>query len=634
MISMLYTKTFVQLPWASFILKFCKNLSLRNNIYLLVLRVREEKKMNNINRWLQTSGVLHRVRKPSRYIGNEWNSVIKNPKKISLRFALVFPDLYEVGISNLGLRILYDILNNREDVFAERAYLPWKDMIEEMEKVNVPLFTLETKTPLTEFDVIGFSLQYELSYTNVLLALELSKIPILFEDRIEREDIPLIIAGGPCTTNPLPMERFIDAFVVGDGEEIINEIAEALIQTKRLRKVRKLETLSKIKGIYVPVFHKNKNIKITKRIVNLNDYPIPTKQIVPYMDTIHDRGIIEVMRGCNRGCRFCHAGMIYRPVREREPRTLAKSINELVENTGYEEISLLSLSTSDYTGLNDLLEMILPKFEKNKIAISVPSTRVDAFNVDIANKISKIRRTGLTFAPEAGSQRMRNVINKNISYDDIFEALKKAKESGWTRVKLYFMIGLPFEKDDDILEMVDLIKTIKSNLRFKEVNVSVATLVPKPHTPFQFAKQISPEESFRRFEILKKARKYAKIFLHNPFKSLIEGIISRGDEKISKLILKAHMKGAAFDDWEESFNFNIWKEALQEIEIDPNEYIRERGYNEKLPWDFIELGIDRNFLVREYEKSKNALTTEDCRWGRCTYCGVCYNLGVSNILVH
>ncbi|MDI3473164.1 MAG: hypothetical protein PWQ48_1445 [Thermotogaceae bacterium] len=577
--------------------------------------------------------MLYRVRKPSRYIGNEWNMIVKDPEKVSLRFALVFPDLYEVGISNFGLRILYDVLNKRKDVYAERSYIPWKDMIDEMRKAEIPLFSLETKTSLIEFDVIGFSLQYELSYTNVLLALELSKIPLDSEERLSMDETPLVIAGGPCSTNPVPMERFVDVFVIGDGEDVINEIVDTLIANKKAKKLSKLEALSEIKGVYVPKVHKGKDMKIIKRLVNLDEWPLPVRQIVPYMEAIHDRGMVEVMRGCNRGCRFCHAGMIYRPVRERNPEALRESIKALIENTGYEEISLLSLSTSDYTAVDELLKMILPDLESSKIAVSIPSTRVDAFNVELANKISKVRKTGLTFAPEAGSQKLRDSINKNVTFDDIFNSLKKAKESGWRHVKLYFMIGLPFEKDEDIYEMANLIKEIKLQLKFKEINVSVATLVPKPHTPFQFAKQILPNESYAKFEILKKARKYAKIYLHDPFKSLIEGIISRGDERISELILMAYKKGAVFDDWDENFNFKLWNEAIQELQIDLSEYTRERRYDENLPWDFIDAGIDKGFLIREYEKAKNAEVTKDCRWFGCSSCGVCYNFGVSNILI-
>lgn len=587
--------------------------------------------MNKINKWLHRSGVLYRVRKPSRYIGNEWNSVIKNSRKVTLRFVLVFPDLYEIGISNLGLRILYDILNDQNEVLAERAYIPWKDMIEEMKKADIPLFSLETKTPLTDFDVLGFSLQYELSYTNVLLALELAKMPLFSEKRLKEEKLPIVIAGGPCTTNPLPMEDFIDAFVIGDGEEVIKEIVEVLIANKNANKLQKLEMLSEIEGVYVPILRLNK--KVTKRVVDLNEYDINPKQIVPYIDAIHNRGIIEVMRGCTRGCRFCHAGMIYRPVRERNPKKLADAIKRLIEETGYEEISLLSLSTSDYTGIDEVLEMILPELEKNKIAISIPSTRMDAFNVELANKISKIRKTGLTFAPEAGSQKMRDIINKGINTDNIFKTLKKAKDSGWKRVKLYFMIGLPGEEDEDLVEIVNLIKNIKSQLRFREINVSVATFVPKPHTPFQFAEQITPEESLRKFKILKEAKRYARIFLHDPYKSFVEGIISRGDRKIFRLVYKAYKDGAIFDDWDENFDFKKWEDSMEELKLNPKDYIRERDYNEELPWDFVDVGIDKRFLIEEYERSKNSKITKDCRWYGCANCGVCMKLNMPNIIM-
>ncbi|MCD6551676.1 TIGR03960 family B12-binding radical SAM protein [Thermotoga sp.] len=584
--------------------------------------------------------ILPWVKKPSRYIGKEMNSIVKDPKGVSLRIALVFPDTYEIGTSNYGLEILYHILNSQPDVWAERSYLPWVDMIEKMKEKDIPLYTMESYTPLYQMNAIGISLEYELSYTNVAEVLKLSKIPLFFW---ERKKDPIVLGGGPCSSNPEPVYGFFDAILVGDGEEAILEIAKVLKETKGENRETIWKELAKIEGVYVPAFYEQRGKKIVpisnefpgsikRRIVkDLNAQPVPVRKILPNVESVHDRAVIEVARGCTRGCRFCHASIFYRPVRERSLENILKNSEEMLRNTGYEEISLLSLSTMDHSQIEEVVEELLNRFSKKKIAISIPSTRMDRFGVEIASKIASVRKTGLTFAPEAATQRLRNIINKNIEEQDIFSTLEAAKKSGWRRVKLYFMVGLPGETEEDLKELVNLLRRIKK-IGFKEVSASVAVFVPKPHTPFQFARQITPEEADERFKILTRAKKSAKISYHDARMSLLEGIFSRGDRKLLDLIVKANELGALFDEWSEMFDFNVWERAFERTGIDPAEYLRERALEEELPWDHIDMGVTKEFLRKEYQRALRGEVTEDCRWKECYLCGVCPRFKVRNIL--
>lgn len=582
---------------------------------------------------------LDKIEKPSRYIGGEHNQVVKDPQNVLLRVGLIFPDLYEVGMSNLGIAILYHLLNNQPKIWAERVFLPWKDMIDLMKQKDVELFTLESKTPLRKLDLVGISLQYELSYTNVLCALELAKIP-LFSD-LRSESDPIVIAGGPCTTNPEVMAKVFDALVVGDGEEVIFEIAQSLVQTKGMPREERLKALSQIKGVYVPLFYtptippKPKfnwvPSKINRRITrDINQIRIPPQRVIPNVQLVHDRVVEEVMRGCTRGCRFCQAGIIYRPVREKYSDViLEESISSLL-CTGYEELALLSLSTADHSSIVELLRKLQESTENSGISVSIPSTRLDTFGLSIAQAISKVRRTGLTFAPEAGTQRLRDVINKNVTEEDYVRTLESAKSAGWDRIKLYFMIGLPTETDEDLAGIVEMAR-IARKIGFKKITLSVANLIPKPHTPFQFSEQKSIEYLNHAQKILSKAREIAMVDFHDTRMSLIEGLLSRGDRKVFEVVFGAFKNGASFDDWQNFFNFDSWKRALEEVQIDLNAYLRQRSLHEEFPWDHIDVGVSKEFLIREYQKAMQGIVTPDCRWNGCAGCGVC-NQDLQNIL--
>ena len=583
--------------------------------------------------------VLPFVQKPARYIGWEYNSVRKEGNL--LRFALVFPDVYEIGMSNHGLEIIYHILNSLDFVWAERAYLPWVDMIEKMREYDVPLFTLESRTPLFEMDAIGISLEYEMSYTNVLEVLKLSRIPVRAEDR--KDDHPLVIAGGPLSGHAEPISRAFDAILLGDGEEAIIEIAEVIWKTRGMDRHERLKELSRIKGIYIPLFYEQKGKKVfpkfewvpervEKRVIkDLDSFPPPVKKVVPFVEVVHDRAVIELLRGCTRGCRFCHAGMYYRPVRERDPEKVKGWALEMLDRTGYEELSLLSLSTMDYSGIEGLVDELMEALKERMVALSLPSTRVDRFGIEVASKIAGVRKTGLTFAPEAGTDRLRSVINKGISEEDIFDTARAALEAGWRRIKLYFMMGLPTETDEDLQAIVDLVRRIKK-LGFKDLRIAMSVFVPKPHTPFQFARMITPEEAYEKMRILKRARKFARVDFHNPKMSFIEGILSRGGRELFDVILKVNDMGERFDEWSEMFSYERWMEAFEKVGIDPNDYTGPFDTDENFPWDHLYVGIDRDFLIREYEKALKGESTEDCRWGRCSLCGVCFRMKVFNIL--
>ncbi len=605
--------------------------------------------------------ILKRVEKPARYIGMEENSVIKDLNNIDVKFAFSYPDVYDVGMSHLGLHILYNLINDREDFVCERVFAPWTDMEEEMRKEGLPLYSLENKEEVKNFDFLGFTLQYEMSYTNILNILDLSNIPILARDR--GEDDPLILAGGPCAFHPEPLSDFIDFFVIGEGEEVTLEILELYKEHKNQGKTRDefLKTILKLDGIYVPkfydvIYNEDNTVKerinlieeapkiIKKRIIeDLDTMYSPEKIIVPLIETVHDRVSMEIFRGCTHGCRFCQAGMIYRPVREKSVDRIIELAEKLIESTGYENVSLSSLSSCDYSELYLLISKLMERFESKKVGVSLPSLRLDSFSIDILKEIERVRKSGLTFAPEAGSQRLRNVINKGITEEDLVNTVNYMFKEGWSGIKLYFMIGLPTETDEDILGIKDLAYMVKNmffdmpkeerrgNLR---VTTSASCFIPKPFTPFQWVGQDSIEEFRRKIYLLKDSIKDPKVKFnyHDPELSYLEAIIARGDRKVSKLILRAWEKGCKFDGWSEHYNYEKWVEALEEIDLDGEFYARrDRKLDEILPWDFIDIGVSKEYLIKEYKKSLNEETTGDCR-GQCRACGIedCLMRGVFN----
>ena len=577
-------------------------------------------KSAEIRKWLVHSGVLNRVAKPSRYIGHELNAVHKKGEDL-VSFLLAFPDIYEVGMSHLGLKVMYSAINSIGWAKAERTYLPWKDMILEMNNKGVPLYSVESFSPASDFDVIGITLQYELSYTSALALIELSKTPLLQDQR--KDNDPLVIGGGPCTANPEPMSRFFDALVIGEGETAIQEIARIIRSAKRSSRRTGRETLLKeisaVRGVYVPSLGKK---KVTRAVAaTLDESFSQASSIVPFTNIVHNRAVIEVMRGCTRGCRFCQAGMIYRPVRELGLEEASNAATQLIATTGFEEMSLLLLSSTDYSHIDELTRELLPAMKDEQVAFSLPSSRIDAFGVDLASRISSIRKTGLTFAPEAGSERLRRVINKNVDENDLMRTVESAKQNGWRRVKLYFMIGLPTETDYDLREIVRLARTVR-HMGIKQLSVSVAIFVPKPHTPFQFCKQVSVDEAEEKAKKLYDIRRYGFLQVHDPKKSLLEGVLSRGDNRLGEVVLRAFGNGAVFDEWHEEFDYGKWEEAFAETDVSPLEYMRSRSVEEELPWDHIEMGVSKDFLVREYHKALRGETTEDCRWSRCSQCGV------------
>ena len=591
---------------------------------------------------------LKKVEKPARYIGGELNSIVK--EEAALRFCFCFPDVYEVGMSHLGMQILYFAMNET-DYACERAFAPWPDMAEAMKNEAIPLYSLETKTPLSEFDVVGFTLQYEMSYTNILYMLDLANITLLAEERGEHE--PFVMAGGPCATTPEPLADFMDCFLIGEGEHLNIQVMDKIKEGREAGLNRKeiLLSLAGLDGVYVPslyeVEYKEDGTILSHRPmvpeakpvikrVRLHDMNATfqlDRQIVPFLETVHDRAVIELFRGCTQGCRFCQAGMMYRPIRERRVDTLTEMAETVLKNTGYDEISLTSLSSCDFTQLMPLVKELSRTYEEKNVGISLPSLRLDSFIVDVLKEIEKVRKSGLTFAPEAGSQRMRDVINKNVTEEDLMRVVNSVFKEGWSRIKLYFMIGLPGETMEDVLGIAHLAYKVKDAFfnRPKEeiqgnfrVTASASCFVPKGFTPFQWVGQDSIDEFFEKIQAVKGAVRDPKVKFqyHEPYVSRMEAVLARGDRRIGKLLLRAYENGQIFDGWSEFFRYDVWVKSMEEAGIDGDFYAnRLRDFDEVLPWDFIDIGVKKAYLKREYEKSMKALTTPDCR-RKCNGCGI------------
>ncbi|MBN2437416.1 MAG: TIGR03960 family B12-binding radical SAM protein [Deltaproteobacteria bacterium] len=570
--------------------------------------------------------LLLAVEKPSRYTGGEVNAVRKDPGSGQLRFALAFPDTYEVGMSHLGLQILYAVLNGRPEVACERCYAPWPDMEGELRRRRLPLCSLESQRPLHAFDIVGFSLQYELSYTNVLMMLELGGIPLRSGERDEAH--PLVIAGGPSAFNPAPMSAFIDAFVIGEGEEAVTEIADTVTAIRRRggKRREQIEALGALRGVYVPAIHTG-NEKIGKRIITDPDaWRQPLCPVVPLMKTIHDRVTLEIARGCTRGCRFCQAGMVWRPVRERTPAVLEEMAEAMLRATGHGEISLLSLSSGDYSRIEPLLTTLMDRYYTRRVAIALPSLRAETLTPRLIEGIRRVRKTSFTLAPEAGTQRLRDVINKGNTEEELLATTERVFAAGWKAVKLYFMLGLPGEREEDLEGIAELAhRAVRTAKNRGQITVSLSTFVPKPHTPFQWQRQIDIGEIVGRQEFFKGRLKNRNISVkwHDARMSLLEGIFSRGGQETGDLIEKAFHLGCRFDGWSDRLRFDLWEEALRRTGIVAGAYLRERPHSDIFPWDRIDCGVSRDFLLAEAKKAEGGEATPDCRTGPCSDCGVC-----------
>lgn len=592
---------------------------------------------------------LLKVQKPGRYVGGEPGSIVKKLDDVNIRFAFCFPDSYEIGMSHLGIKILYGLYNSIPDVWCERVFTPWDDMEKEMRARNIPLYGLESGDAIKDFDFVGFTLQYELSYSNILQMLDLAQIPLLAKDRGEND--PIIVCGGPCACNGEPIADFVDIFSLGDGEEVSVDMFNLYRECKEKGFTRQqyLEAASKIDGLYVPAlydveYNEDGTIKsvtpqgdapatVKKRVVSdLDSMYYPDNFVVPFIDIVHDRAVEEIFRGCIRGCRFCQAGFLYRPIREKSPETINKQCRDLCKNTGYDEISLSSLSSSDYTKLPELLDEMIDWSEKDKVSISLPSLRVDGFSAELTEKLKKVRRGGLTFAPEAGTQRLRDVINKNVTEEELVNTCRTAFDGGWTSVKLYFMIGLPTETLEDVEGIVKMAQLAvdtfyrnpnKPKGKGVQVTASASTFVPKPFTPFQWEPQDTIDVIHQKQKHLLSCVTSKKITLnyHDADTSFLEAVFARGDRRLGKVLLRAHELGCKFDGWTDFFSLERWLQAFEDCGIDPAFYAnRRRSYDEILPWDHIDFGISKSFLIREHQKSLRAETTPHCRQ-QCAGCG-------------
>lgn len=596
--------------------------------------------------------LLLNVKTPSRYIGGELNSVVKDKNKVDMRFAFCFPDTYEIGMSHLGMKILYSLTNERENFWCERVFAPDVDFEKLMRENDIPLYGLESLEPIKDFDFIGFTIQYEMCYTNILNMLDLAGLPVKAKDRTALS--PIVIGGGPCVCNPEPIAEFFDMFILGEGEEVNLEVYDLYVEMKKkgASKTEFLEAAAKIEGVYVPAFYdvayeddgrvksftpnnSNASPTIKKRIIkDMSRVYYPDKFVVPYCEIVHDRAIVEVLRGCIRGCRFCQAGYIYRPLREKNTGVICSETKSLCESTGYEEVSLSSLSTSDHSDIENMLVKLSNYTEEEKINLSLPSMRIDRFSKELMDQIQKVRKSGLTFAPEAGTQRLRDVINKNITEDEIFRACKLAFDGGYTAVKLYFMLGLPTETDDDIRGIAELAKKIcdlfyqnpnRQRGRHIQISISCATFVPKPFTPFEFEPQATEEEIKHKQEVLLDATRGSRNVNVSWSKyrvSVLEAVLARGDRRVSSVIYDAWKSGCKFDSWDEYYNYNAWVEAFGKNGLNMNFYAcRKREYDEVFPWDFFDYYVTKQFLIRENKTAHEAVTTPNCR-EKCAGCGV------------